>query len=730
LVASVVAGAGAENPVDLAPAPGARFPFPEELRTDAGTVKLDSRGRGRVERPAAPAGFRSYRFRGSNAEQIRYFPSGLSLLTWPLRARDAGSSRFPEEGELIIVAHGQSWSAADKFRVDLETAEPKARTLRLVLPLGRWDVAAVLPGWSPVFSLDVNTDGKDAILSASSLEAAANLKARIREKRSGGPPAHWSAFLQSLTPAIDPVRTRFFAQYPVGKDLLAVDFDSLPIAGWELRVDAPGFPPRSERIPPAKPGQTVDLGNLFLSGFGSLRVALSFPDRVPEGDLVVSLHRNSVEPLPQLLEIAAASRVVIPKETCSAEFQDLDPGPVTVRIRGEASGLRDERETSIREGETAEVPIELTPRKVRGIVSRASKPLADIEMTLARGTIKSSARSESDGQFSLVTWSAGHYLLMATAEAGQMGFAEPVTIPEDVRVFEHDVKLPSTGIAGTVRDAETRRLIANATVDLENNQAPDADKIHFMKRAKTDADGRYRFDYLSKESLQVSFKADGYSTSIRKDVWPSDDGTVVDADLSKGNALRGIVLDERGAPIPTATVGLDVDASGYSFLKETTTSTSGEFQLDGIPIGAHILVAHRCGYVLAILPVDAVSAETSQTQTLVLPAVREALTIHFEDPDGAPIERSAVGLAVNGVRLPLEYPSRFAVNCGGIVKSDGAGNLTFDLFPRGNLVAISLYTQQVLGSFVNDGSSPVWRIRVSRMTAFGVQGMKPGAGNR
>lgn len=651
-----------------------------------------------------------------------YAPKSHRLVTWRLADRAKQTAGLGYSARLVAVRHDEPWSLSESVRALIEPAPNRGWMVRAALPPGRWDLAALVPGYGPAFWIDLKVTTQDPTPEIGTLEPAARLRAHVRETTSGKAPSKWGAYLDSLKPEDKSVVARFFAERPIDGNLTAIDFESLPIAGWQLRISSPDHATRVERVPPARAGEIVDLGNIFLTGFGGLQILISFPERVPPGFLSISIRRPTIESLNAIVSPAPLGRLVKATPETITEFKDLEPGLVIIGIENEATGLREEQELQLEADRIARLEVVLTPRYVSGLVYKKSDPVANADLTLSRGgSVKYNTKSKDDGSYKLEVWTPGHYFLMTALSSGRPPFSENVVIPDDARSVEHDVQLPSASISGTVRDSKTHSPIRAAMVSLQNTaDSSDENAIHFQQRLPVDDGGRYVFDNLPDEALRLVFSASGYTSVTRSDLRPGISDIVLDIDLTKGATLTGVVLDGQGIGLGGAFVGVDTDGGGSNFARSTITDVQGGFSVDGVSEGTHTIVAFRCGYVMAVGSLDAKSGEASTpTSPLVLTPARERVSLRIQDSQGAPIVHAAIALAVNGVMLPIEYPSRFMLDCGGNAFSDGDGMIGTDLLPIGNLVAISPYTRRPLGSLAFDGTPSEWVIRAERAVVMG-----------
>ena len=88
-------------------------------------------------------------------------------------------------------------------------------------------------------------------------------------------------------PAPDDQEPRFFKTRPIAADGATLDFASIPVAAWELRVEIPGGGRKRKPFTALKPGGVTDLGDFVIPDLGSVRLTLEFPVELPHGEVTV-----------------------------------------------------------------------------------------------------------------------------------------------------------------------------------------------------------------------------------------------------------------------------------------------------------------------------------------------------------------------------------------------------------------------------------------------------------
>ena len=717
-VLAFAAGA-AGAPIAIGPAPGG--PPLSSVRVSGQAVALDSAGRGEVPVGTTPTanGFRFIRAVFAGRESVLYLPSSYCLIRWPLDAAD-----LPDEAEIVTKSHpSDSWTEGRSFSV-MREREGATTFVRFVLPAGRWDVALLIPGYAPAFASDVFTGSRLRSLNPVTLPKASRLKARILDAHTGRPVPSWSAFVTSLA-AEDRNEATFFATRPISRDKSALDFQSLPVGGWELRVEVPDRARRRVVVSQLTPGGTTDLGDLFISSLAKLHLRLSFPRERPSGEFVVHLYRPAPNPVDQP-RVLLETRTLNPALSDEAVFTGLDPGIVTVECQNVVSQIRRETDVELVSGQVAQATLVFAPLRISGTVLDGQDVVvgARVEGSTEETDRNPPVKTDELGKYLLILWPARDKVHLLTYRSDeQLPFPETIKLTEpDATELAHDVHLPANQIRGVVRDADTGSPISRAFVDYatsgDDTQLAEGD-YRFSLRKLTDDGGAFQIRNLEDRPIDIRVSFEGYAPASYTALRPTLEATDLDVRLQRGARISGLVVDPNGVPLDGVTVGLDVDSAGVFFVKSATSSSGGQFEFRGVAGGAHVLIAWQCGRTMAIRPVmvtdPATAGQAAQQppETLVVAAEAEPAIVHFEDQEGRPVPHVSARWFINGQPLPAEEWGRLVVSCGLYPFSNGDGDLTIHGFPQGTLSAAGLTDRQALGQFSNDGSRGIWTIRLA-----------------
>jgi RNA polymerase sigma factor (sigma-70 family) len=256
-------------------------------------------------------------------------------------------------------------------------------------------------------------------------------------------------------------------------------------------------------------------------------------------------------------------------------------------LKADAPGIRDG------------VEIRLVPGVVlRGrVVDEHGAPVAGArvsELCLAPAR----ATTDGEGRFALdaVEASKDHLLVEVEAE----GFA----------VLWHNFEDGRAPAVEVVLALERGRELRGRVVDEFGKPVPGALAYagdgFWGKPRVADDDGRFTLSRVARSESSFTITADGFVPF--EGPLPADESEL-DVMLSRGLSLSGTLVDDGGAPIPSATVSVnkpsDLHAVMYKGAPIVRTDASGHFEMSGIPAGASLVLhAHASGFTRAELPVD------------------------------------------------------------------------------------------------------------------------------
>jgi len=115
-----------------------------------------------------------------------------------------------------------------------------------------------------------------------------------------------------------------------------------------------------------------------------------------------------------------------------------------------------------------------------------------------------------------------------------------------------------------------------------------------MSGASTDGNGEYNIEGLEPADTTVSFQKEGFSREVRS-VKLSAKETRLDARLSRGRVVGGLVVNESGTPVEGATI-IASSAAQNAEPRSARSDAGGIFKLEGLSSGRYNFSAHKNGY--------------------------------------------------------------------------------------------------------------------------------------
>jgi hypothetical protein len=215
-------------------------------------------------------------------------------------------------------------------------------------------------------------------------------------------------------------------------------------------------------------------------------------------------------------------------------------------------------------------------------------------------------------------------------DVGDVALAAGATVRGKVTVAGR----PDIPVAGAVVTVSTGSAFADAPL----RALPDAGQGLV---ATSGADGSYELRHVPSRGLVVaSAVAPGFARLRKADLDLRGDGPiVVDFALLPGQSIAGRVVDAQGAPLGQARVDAwPLEAAGDT--ASTTSAADGTFEVLGLGLGKHAVLATRRGHATATAKGVDSGARNVQLQMAALANVR----VRVAAADGAPLRRFRLGL--------------------------------------------------------------------------------------
>ena len=382
----------------------------------------------------------------------------------------------------------------------------------------------------------------------------------------------------------------------------------------------------------------------------------------------------------------------------SFRIGNLTPGPTMLNASKEDEFIQQFRPVT---APATDILIEIPPggRITGRVVDKTTKqPVTAFEagITAARGgggmMIMGPPQSRSftteDGSFSLDNVPAGATTLVVTAPGYTAARVPNVNVEEGKAVADIEVAMDrGVKVTGKVTGPDGGALTGVAVrVDLASGRmmrmpTPGSNAV-------TDANGEYVLDAQEPGEKTLVFSRSGYVTATKTATLSGAD-TRVDAQLSTGMRITGLVVTEGGAPLAEAFVGASSasDPRGAS----TRTDQNGAFQLEGLAPGRYTFRASKQGYP---------SAEVRDTDISAGAPVRIVVRA------GGTVYGRVTGLTADELASTVVSASGADGNASGPV--DSVGNYRIEGTPTGTVRVVARTSQ----TFAGGKSSPVKSVQV------------------
>lgn len=354
----------------------------------------------------------------------------------------------------------------------------------------------------------------------------------------------------------------------------------------------------------------------------------------------------------------------------SFTLSGLAPGPVQVMILSEFT-----REQRSLDAPARDVVIELPPggRVTGRLIDKSSgKPISEFQagVSLSRsggGRVfvmppQLESFTSDDGTFTLEHVPAGAMTIVGEAP-GYASARSNVTVEEGKTIENVELALePAVRLVGRVT-GPTGAPLADVRIRSVPTTSTGPTFGFAGDSVSTNAAGEYSFAGLPSGEAAFAFEHEAYA-SARKTVTLSGRETRLDVQLAPGLAVRGMVVDENGAPVAEA----EVEAIGAGNFDRVRTNAGGEFEFKSLEPGRYRITADKPG--LASTTLESVD-------------VSDGAPIRIELKAGATLYGRVLGLS------PDEYPhvtvSASAGNARGRSSVDSSGSYRLQGAPTGTV---------------------------------------------
>jgi uncharacterized GH25 family protein len=306
---------------------------------------------------------------------------------------------------------------------------------------------------------------------------------------------------------------------------------------------------------------------------------------------------------------ALAERTARTTDKGTARLAPIQPG--LVEIQASASGYAPNSgfTTVGSSGSTGQLTIVLHKGyAVSGhVTDEAGKPIAKVRVS-ARDALwgdpgdapsATSATTDDKGAFTIAALANGSHRLRAVDGEHEPAQSPPITVA-DRAVTNVAIVMRAGGVlAGSVVD-DAKKPVAYAIVRVSG--ATQQFWQTTARQATADSKGTFELRGLARSKLQVRAESDTAASKV-VDVdlsgKPKVDDLVLVLDVA--GSISGVVVDDKGAPVPEIQVNAFPDVFGgasaeglvLAGLSSATTGGAGEFVIRGLPDGAYKIWAAR-----------------------------------------------------------------------------------------------------------------------------------------
>jgi hypothetical protein len=439
-----------------------------------------------------------------------------------------------------------------------------------------------------------------------------------------------------------------------GRVLQAIDRQpragaKVTIAGTQIaaEVDAAGkftidgLPPGKVTVEATAPGFRTESAAVELSADAPATVDFALKGGAALDGRV--LDAQTKQPL-AFAEVTVRGVAVKFKTDEKGQFRiaDLPSRPAQVEIT--RSGYKPaSTESPLEDGKTAQIEVALVGDGVlRGLVLDALTALPIADAQIEAKALSARTRSGPDGRFELTGLRSGSVDIEVTAKD-----AEPARLTREIVSGKpSDVAVQLSGkltLAGQVRHVLTGQPLADATVQLAGGKA----------RAKTDAEGRFRFDKLRSGDVTVDVTAEGFRPR-KLTAAVGESSPELQIVLGGPAVLTGRITDKlTGAGVAEADVSL------ANTKANVRTDAQGQYRLENLFGGPAEVVVAAAGYPDARAKVD-VSPQNETSLKLDLSGTAEATGIAVDESD-RPIANATVAIAGTSYKVTTDDEGQFRI---------------------------------------------------------------------
>jgi uncharacterized GH25 family protein len=323
--------------------------------------------------------------------------------------------------------------------------------------------------------------------------------------------------------------------------------------------------------------------------------------------LVVTVQDDAQKPIEGAFVRNDADHTAKTDAQGKATIEPVRPGWVSVQAQAPGYGTGDGFTTIGSGGATGQITITLHAGfAVSGkVIDESGKPIARAKVD-ATGGLWDFGRGDTDavttddkGQFTIAALAAGSHTISAVDNEHAPARSAPVTV-KDRAVTGIVITMKAGGrLAGKVVDKD-RKPVPFATVRVSGK-----DGNAWMvaaRQATSDKDGAFELRGLTRVKLQARAESDvAASKIVEVDLESKGEVPTLELMLDVSGTIVGIVVDDKGQPVPEVTVnafpdilgGAKTDGLALAGMSSASTDGGGGFTIHGLPDGAYKLWAAR-----------------------------------------------------------------------------------------------------------------------------------------
>jgi len=372
----------------------------------------------------------------------------------------------------------------------------------------------------------------------------------------------------------------------------------------------------------------------------TLRARFLSPERLGPGDVemdVLACKANVDRDAPPIVSSCTSTASQRGAADGTFVFADLAPGPYALRWK--KPPLQAVRWVDLTDGQSRDEAIGIELSEVRGrVIRRGSEYRARLSFLSPNEEIRTQTRTDERGEYELVLAQRGSYFVSIMGDDGR-SYSKTCEVTGEGVESRCDFDVPANVVTVQVRTADGSAVPDGATVSYwVRGASPPNEERDYGLGLHLGRDASLVLPPLPNGVLSVEVRAEGYRVATGEPLSVSDDLGTKDLVvlLRKGSGVRFTVLEPSGQPAARARIwsgdyGVIADSAGVAHFDNPLSAGS---PLVGFDQSGRMFFTRYGG---------------NQEEVLAIPPSSPAFVVRFQHPDGSPVPRSAVYVAVDGV---------------------------------------------------------------------------------